>query len=159
MKTQFGVLLCFALGATAVAGTLLATKFPVSEQTLPEIGSIAVTQSMILPTTAQIASVPTSQGKALYERKCGACHSVDKNRIGPRHRGVYGRRAGAVPGFRYSNALKKLNQKWDTRTLDSWLSNPSAVAPGTSMGFRLTKPSERKVIINYLKSISGKLQK
>jgi cytochrome c len=93
-------------------------------------------------------------GEKLYKRKCIGCHSVDKNRIGPRHRGVYGRAAGAVTDYKYSKALKNLDVIWTDATLDLWLENPTAMAKGTSMGFRLKKPQERSAIIHYLKSLS-----
>jgi cytochrome c len=104
------------------------------------------------PNTAPLELI--SKGETLYSRRCAACHSIDANRVGPMHRGVYGRAAGGVPGFRYSRALKALDLTWTEDTLDKWLTNPTSVAPGTSMGFRLRKPEERKAIIAYLISIS-----
>tara|TARA_R100000005_G_scaffold33903_1_gene15466 strand:- start:7370 stop:7708 length:339 start_codon:yes stop_codon:yes gene_type:complete len=95
------------------------------------------------------------QGEKLYDRRCGGCHSLDNNRIGPRHRGVYGSKAGSVPDFNYSKALQKLDVIWTDETLDRWLKNPTAFAEGTSMGFRLRKANEREAIIQYLKSISA----
>ncbi len=95
-----------------------------------------------------------SRGADLYEAKCGACHSLDANRIGPKHRGVFGRKAGAVPGFQYSPALKKLGVVWNAQTLDRWLQNPTAMAPGTAMGFRLSSAQERADVIAYLKQQS-----
>jgi cytochrome c len=96
-----------------------------------------------------------SEGKKLYKRRCGACHSLDTNRIGPQHRDVYGRQAGLVSDYNYSKALRKLDIIWTEKTLDKWLANPTAVAKGTSMGYRLRKAGERKAIIEYLKSVSS----
>jgi len=95
-----------------------------------------------------------AQGEALYDRHCTACHSLDRNRVGPKHRGVYGRSAGTVSDFRYSKALRALDIVWNEDTLDAWLKNPPAFAPGTSMGFRLNDPEKRRAIIAYLKSQS-----
>src|SRR6185369_15653367 len=61
------------------------------------------------------------RGADIYEAKCGACHSLDANRIGPKHRDVFGRKSGVVPDFHYSEALKKLNVVWNAQTLDRWL--------------------------------------
>jgi cytochrome c len=94
------------------------------------------------------------QGETLYQRRCGACHSLDQNRIGPMHRGVYGRKAGSVESFRYSPALRDLDVIWNSETLDAWLQNPTAFAPGTTMGFRLTNAEERRAIVAYLRSLS-----
>lgn len=57
-----------------------------------------------------------------------------------------------MPDFRYSPALQDLDIVWDAETLDAWLKNPGAVAPGTSMGFRVRKPEDRAAIIQYLES-------
>jgi len=66
-----------------------------------------------------------SQGEALYKAKCAACHAIEKNRIGPRHRGVFGRRAGSLPDFSYSAALKDSEVIWNAQSLDRWLENPA----------------------------------
>lgn len=95
------------------------------------------------------------EGAKLYQRRCGACHSLDQNRIGPKHRGVFGRKAASVEDFRYSPALKKLDITWDSTTLDAWLTDPTSFAPGTTMGFRLSDPDERIRIIAYLRSLSA----
>jgi cytochrome c len=92
--------------------------------------------------------------KALYEAKCGGCHSVDANRIGPRHRDVVGRKVGSVPGFDYSDAVKKLGGVWTPRRLDTWLQNPQAMAPGAKMFLTVSDPQQRHDIIAYLASVS-----
>lgn len=88
-------------------------------------------------------------GKVLYQG-CGACHSIDENDIGPKHRGVVGRKAGTAPGYAYSSALKASGIVWDKVTLDRWLSNPSAMVPGTKMFFLLANPQDRADVIAYL---------
>jgi cytochrome c len=95
------------------------------------------------------------RGADIYENKCGACHSLDTNRIGPKHRGVFGRKSASVPGFRYSAALKKLNVVWNVQTLDRWLQNPGAMARGTAMGYRLMVAQDRADVIAYLKQQSS----
>lgn len=100
------------------------------------------------------AGALVEQGRVLYQRKCGACHSLDQNRVGPRHRGVYGRASAAVPGFQYSAALRKLEIVWTEETLDTWLRSPTRLAPGTSMGFQLSRAEERAAVIAYLKSLN-----
>lgn len=47
------------------------------------------------------------RGAQVYEARCAGCHSVQADRVGPRHAGVVGRQAGSVPGFAYSPALQK----------------------------------------------------
>lgn len=93
-------------------------------------------------------------GKALYQAKCGGCHSVDANRIGPRHRDVVGRRVASLPDYDYSAALKKLGGVWTPARLDTWLQNPQAMAPGAKMFLSVPDPQQRRDIIAYLTSVS-----
>ena len=92
---------------------------------------------------------PGTGGKTLYQG-CQACHSIDDNDLGPKHRGVVGRRAGGVADYNYSLALKNFGLTWDPTTLDHWLSNPSALAPGTKMYFKIADAQTRADIIAYL---------
>jgi cytochrome c len=95
------------------------------------------------------ASGDPGHGKMLYQA-CQACHSIDENDLGPRHRGVVGRRAGNIADYHYSAALKDSGLIWDPATLDRWLTNPSALVPGTKMFFKLDDPQSRADIIAYL---------
>jgi cytochrome c len=88
-------------------------------------------------------------GKDLYQ-SCTSCHSIDENDIGPKHRGVVGRKAGTVPDYAYSPALKASGIVWDETNLDRWLTNPSALVPGTKMFFLLKDPQDRADLIAYL---------
>lgn len=89
-------------------------------------------------------------GAAAYDASCGGCHSLDANRVGPAHRTVVGRKAGTVPGYTYSPALKKAKIVWTAATLDAWLSDPQKMVPGTRMAFRLTDAKRRADIIAFL---------
>jgi cytochrome c len=92
-------------------------------------------------------------GKSLYEAKCGACHSVEANRLGPLHRGVVGRAVASVPGYNYSPALQKLGGVWTPERLELWLENPQAMAPGSNMFFTVDDPVQRRQIIAYLSTL------
>jgi len=91
-----------------------------------------------------------AHGKILYQA-CNACHSIDENDLGPKHRGVVGRRAGSIEDYAYSAALKQSGLTWDEAMLDRWLSNPSALVPGTKMFFKIDDAQSRADIIAYLK--------
>lgn len=92
-----------------------------------------------------------ARGQAIYER-CLACHALAHDRTGPRHCGLFGRRAGSVPGFAYSDAMRRSGIVWDEQTLDLFLKNPLAAVPGTSMGYAgVADPQERADLIAYLK--------
>lgn len=89
---------------------------------------------------------------------CGVCHTVEQvaaPRQGPNLLGVYGRPAGAVADFNYSTVLKTGGWTWTEKTLDPWLENAQASHPGTTMNFRQRDPEKRKLIIEFLKSLSG----
>jgi cytochrome c len=79
------------------------------------------------------------------------CHSLDKNSIGPKHRDVFGRKAGSVPDYNYSVALKASNIVWDDTTLEQWLANPQALVPGTKMMFSVSDVQDRADLIAFLK--------
>jgi cytochrome c len=100
---------------------------------------------------AQPKSTRAADGGELFERRCSGCHSLDKDKEGPRLRGVYGRAAGSVSGFEYSDALKASHITWGAATLDKWLADPEQVVPANDMAFRLVKPDERAAIIDYLR--------
>ena len=91
-----------------------------------------------------------ARGETLYEA-CQDCHSLDKNDVGPRHRGVFGRKAASLSDYDYSDALKSANITWNEETLDKWLTDPQAVAPGAKMFFHLDNPQDRADVIAYLK--------
>jgi cytochrome c len=98
----------------------------------------------------------SSHGKNLFERRCAGCHSLDKDKEGPRLRGVYGRHAGAVPSFKYSGALKNAGITWDAVALEKWLTDPEKLVPDNDMAFLLENPDERKEIVNYLQQLPAK---
>lgn len=93
-------------------------------------------------------------GAALFRRQCGTCHTLnpaDPPRQGPHLRGVVGRMAGGVPGFKYSDGYAKAGFAWDEEHLDPYLANPQAVIPGSVMAYRQANPATRRTIIEYLK--------
>lgn len=89
------------------------------------------------------------RGKTVYQA-CLACHSLDDDDVGPRHRGVVGRAAGSVAGYPYSSALRHSGLVWDPPTLDRWLTNPQALVPGAKMFFNLKSAQDRADVIAYL---------
>ena len=101
------------------------------------------------------AADPISEGRTLYQNKCGGCHSVETNRVGPRHQGVVGRRVASVADYDYSPALKQLGGTWTPARLDLWLSDTQKMAPRSKMYLALDDANQRRLIIAYLQSVSG----
>lgn len=95
------------------------------------------------------------RGLALYKSRCTACHSQEYNGVGPAHKGVYGRKAGVVKGFAYSQALKSANVLWNEKSLNQWLEDPEKFLPGQKMGFKVPDANERADLIVYLKNMAA----
>ena len=93
-------------------------------------------------------------GHALYESKCSGCHSLDTDRIGPRHRSVVGRTIASITEYDYSQALQQLGGTWTTARLDQFLSGTQQMAPGSKMYLEIDDPVQRRLIISYLQSVS-----
>jgi cytochrome c len=92
-------------------------------------------------------------GKKVY-RQCQACHVLDKeqNRVGPHLVGIFGREAGSVEGFKYSDAMKESGIVWDEETIDAYVADPKGYIPGNRMPYAGLKDAEdRADLIAYLK--------
>jgi cytochrome c2 len=102
---------------------------------------------------------PTAaDGQKIFNRTCALCHSIEpgQNLVGPSLAGVVGRKAGQVEGFPYSDANRKSGLTWDPRTLDTYLTSPRGLVPGTKMSFPgLKNPDDRAAIIAFLESKSA----
>jgi cytochrome c len=85
---------------------------------------------------------------------CKSCHTIQAggaNMTGPHLHGVIGRKAGSVDGFRYSDALKASGITWDPQALDTWITKPADMVPGTKMTFPgLSDPKDRIDVIAYV---------
>ena len=92
-------------------------------------------------------------GQQLFEKRCGGCHAMDRDKEGPRLAGVYGRVSGSVESFTYSGALKGAHITWDSDSLDKWLSGPDKLVPENEMAFHVENAGERSAIIEYLKEV------
>ena len=119
------------------------------------------------PTVAQAPARPTpvaafaagdaQAGRQVY-RKCQACHSLEpgKNTLGPSLAGIFGKKAGEVPNFNYSPALKASNIVWDAAALDAYLLDPQKAVPGNRMPFPgLKTENERKDVVAFLAAGTG----
>ena len=102
------------------------------------------------------ASASTADARPSAFAQCAACHSVEKGKhgVGPSLAGIYGTKAGDVAGYAFSDAMKGSGLTWDDATLDTYLTNPMKVVPGTRMTYAgMSKAEDRKAIIDYLKTL------
>src|SRR5271168_224222 len=97
-------------------------------QTLSMLGKSAAGSEATLAGDGNAA-----QGKAVFEKRCTGCHAMEADREGPRLAGVFGRKAGGVPGFTYSTGLKNSGLTWNDATLERWLTDPDMVVPDNNM--------------------------
>jgi cytochrome c len=112
--------------------------------------AIFVSVIMLLGSGPAFAAGDAVRGQILYESRCGACHSIQSNRVGPKHLGVVGRKAGSIADYDYSPALKKAKFIWTPKQIDKWLQGPGKLVRGTNMAFTVPKPEDRAAIIAYL---------
>ncbi len=105
----------------------------------------------LTPAASGVLPGDPKAGEQIYAR-CLACHALAYDRTGPRHCGLFGRRAGSVKGFAYSEAMRRSKIIWNEKTLDWFLANPLAAIPGTAMGYAgVTDKKERTDLIAYLR--------
>ena len=110
---------------------------------------------LVLGACGTAQATDAARGKELYESRCAGCHSLDHDRIGPRHRGLIGRKAGAVTGFEYSPALRAAHVVWSPKTLDAWLADPERLIPGQRMNYNVPDAADRAALVAYLEAESG----
>jgi cytochrome c2 len=104
-------------------------------------------------TTPRSESVePSLEGRVVFLR-CQSCHSLTpgRNGFGPSLAGLIGRRAGSVPKFNYSDAMRQSQVVWSVENLNTYLTNPQAAVPGNRMSFPgVSSPSDRANLIDFL---------
>jgi cytochrome c len=95
-----------------------------------------------------------ASGQQAFNNACRTCHMVKEgdNRLGPNLHKVVGRKAGSLPDYGFSSALKDPSFVWDEEKLDRFIANPDEVVPGNSMKpyGGLASSDERKKIIGFL---------
>ena len=91
--------------------------------------------------------------------QCRACHQVGptaRNLVGPKLNGLFGRKAGTIEGYNYTDANKNSGITWDEATFSEYIKNPRAKIPGTKMIYAGLKDEQRiKDLIAYLKQFDA----
>jgi cytochrome c len=119
-------------------------------------------KALVAALPAPYSAGDVTNGKAKFT-ECAACHTTAEggpNMTGPNLYGVFGRKAGTQPGFAYSDALKAAGWTWDAPHIDTWITDPRAMLPGTKMTFvGMKDPKDRTDLIAYLNAATGPLPK
>ncbi len=112
---------------------------------------------MAMSASAAYAQGDPAQGQRAFN-KCRTCHELDRelNKIGPHLVGVFGREAGAVEDFNYSDALKESGVVWDDETIAEYVRNPRDFIPGNRMAFAgIRNDQEIEDLLAYLRQATG----
>ena len=95
-----------------------------------------------------------ASGQLAFNNACRTCHMVREgdNRLGPNLHRVVGRKAGSLPDYAFSSAMKEAGFVWDEEKLDRFIANPDEVVPGNNMKpyGGLASSEDRKKIIAFL---------
>jgi cytochrome c len=89
---------------------------------------------------------------------CAGCHTVKAggiHRYGPNLHGVIGRRAGSLPDYGYSQAMRRADIVWSAQTLDTFLQSPTHLVPGTRMYNAFPSAERRALVIAYLQEYAA----
>jgi cytochrome c len=116
--------------------------------------SACLVPMLSLATFAVPAMAQDADGGALFKQRCQMCHTVDAGKpagLAPNLAGVVGRKAAST-AFNYSPALKASGLTWSKATLDSFLTAPMKLVPGTRMVIAIPDPQQRAAVIAYLAS-------
>ncbi len=108
-------------------------------------------------TSSALAEGDIKKGKKVYN-KCRACHNIDKdkNKVGPHLVGIFGRKAGSLEDFKYSDAMKSSDVIWDAETLAAYVKKPKEFIEDTKMNFAGIKKDKQIVdLIAYMEDASN----
>lgn len=96
-----------------------------------------------------------SRGQRVFNTQCRTCHTVEKGGaqpVGPNLNGLFGRKAGTLAGFEFSDPMKASGIVWDEATLAEYVRDPKAKVPAGKMAFvGLKNPAQLADLIAYLK--------
>jgi len=160
-------------GARKLARTLVGPGLPVwsaaflpDNRTLITGGTDRMVRRWNTATGDHIGSVPVAsiddplaayagdRGAEVY-RACIACHTLspdEGNRAGPTLHGIFGRRIASLPGYVFSEPLKKMDIVWTPETVSKLFEvGPIAYTPGTKMPEQtIGSAADRKALVDFL---------
>jgi cytochrome c len=113
---------------------------------------------LLIVASSSVSADPIEDGADVF-RKCRACHQVGdnaKNVVGPKLNGLFGRKAGTVEGFSYSDANRNSGVVWDEKSFANYIKDPKAAMPGNKMAFAGIKDEDDiRNLIAYLRTFGA----
>jgi cytochrome c len=120
---------------------------------------LAAALGAVVPVAA--SAQDATAGQRVFNQ-CRACHTIDaggRNGVGPNLHGLFGRKAGSIEAFRYSNPMKEKAEAgltWTEETLRTYIANPKAVVPAGSMSYPgLKNEQQMNDLLAYLREAAG----
>ena len=102
------------------------------------------------------AGADAGLGQLIFNNACRTCHTTKEgdNRLGPNVHNIIGRKAGSLPTFGYSSAMKGADFVWNKEKLDGFIAKPDEVVPGNNMKpyGGLASAEDRTKLITFLQS-------
>jgi cytochrome c len=127
---------------------------------------LAAALAALAPSIAFAQAPQQSEGERIFRTQCGACHQLGptaRNAVGPQLNGIFGRRAGSIEGFRYSNAYRTpavTEKTWNPDNFRVYIRNPREVTPGTSMVYAgMRNEDQITQLIQHLQSFDAQGQR
>jgi len=133
-----------------------------SFRTKPMFRAVVVASASVLLLSPSLSQdrqgTDVASGQLAFNNSCRTCHSVKEgdNRLGPNLYKVVGRKAGSLPNYGYSAAMKNADFVWDKGKLDQFIADPDAVVRGNNMKpyGGLASADTRAKVIAYLESVT-----
>ena len=111
-----------------------------------------------LSTLSVSEDAEVTSGQLEFNNVCRTCHSIREgdNRLGPHLRGIIGRKAGSLPNYSYSSAMRGANFVWNEENLERFIANPDETVPGNNMKpyGGLASAESRVKVIAFLKTLT-----
>ena len=110
----------------------------------------------VLIAAGSAAAQDAQAGAKVFEIYCNACHTLTTPtayKPAPRLAGIIGRKAGSLPGYNASLAMKSWGKVWTPALLDAYIADPGGVIPGTTMpvNVRIRDAKKRADLIAFLR--------
>jgi cytochrome c len=128
----------------------------------PALSALACTPFLLLFGFSAVPQEPAREGadreagQLTFNNACRMCHTIKEgdNRLGPNLHNIIGRKAGSLPNYGYSSAMKGADFVWDKDSLDRFIAKPDEIVPGNNMRpyGGLTSAEDRAKVIAFLEA-------